>query len=97
MDEKQSIKDTLSVIRKALEEDQDPIDNLNIKDDVLILDKIVKDDGTIDIINNNHLSKIDTIEVLNNKLDKIFDAHLSMWFDKNIPNYLEKYFKKKDI
>ena len=96
MTENQSIKDTLNVIRKALEDD-DPIKIDYKKDNILILNQLVKEDGTINLINENHLSKKDTIDTLNNKIDEVFETHLSLWLDKNIPNYLEKYFKKKDI
>ena len=96
MSENQSIKDTLSIIRKALEDDE-PIISKETEDNVLILNQLVKEDGTINIVNETSLTKKDTIDILNTKLDKILDTHLSKWLDKNIPNYLEKYFKKKDI
>jgi|TARA_B110000116_G_C16773809_1_gene554658 hypothetical protein len=96
MNENQSIKDTLSIIRKALEDDE-PIKSSETQDNILILNKLVKDDGTINVLNETSISKDNTIKVLNNKLDEVFDDHLSKWLDKNIPDYLEKYFKKKDI
>ena len=96
MNENQSIKDTLNVIRKALEDDE-PIKIKEEQHNIFILDQLVKDDGTINILKETSLTKKDTIEVLNNKLDEVFDKYLSKWLDKNIPNYLEKYFKKKDI
>ena len=96
MNEKQSIKDTLSIIRNALEDDKPEI-NKQLNDNILILDQLVKDDGTIDILKKTSLNKKDTIEILHNKLDEVFESHLSKWLDNNIPDYLEKYFKKKDI
>jgi len=92
----QSIKDTLSVIRKALEEEESP--NLEkINDNVLLLNKLVKEDGTINFINDNIINKEDTLDLLEKKLDAIFDKHLETWLDKNIPNYLDKYFKNKNL
>ena len=96
MNENQSIKDTLNVIRKALEDDE-PIKIKEKQDNILVLNQLVKDDGTINILKDTSLTKKDTIQALNSKLDEVFDNHLSKWLDKNIPNYLEKYFKKKDI
>ena len=99
MTEQQSIKDTLNVIRKALEQD-DNIDNLGIKksdNSVLILNKLVKEDGTINIIDNSKLNKSDVTQLLNNKLDNIFELHLTKWLDRNMPRYLEKYFKNKKL
>ena len=52
MPEQQSIKDTLDVIRKALEND-DESSLEEVKDNVLMLNKLVKEDGTIDIIEDN--------------------------------------------
>tara|TARA_B110000444_G_scaffold131983_1_gene123952 strand:+ start:50 stop:340 length:291 start_codon:yes stop_codon:yes gene_type:complete len=96
MNESQSIKETLSVIRKALEDDD--IENIKNNDDnILFLNQLVENDGTINVLKKNTLTKKDTINLLNNKLDEVFETHLSKWLDINIPNYLEKYFNKKDI
>ena len=97
MTEQQSIKDTLDVIRKALEDDNDS-NNLNDnRDNVLVLNQLVKQDGTIDVINNSYLTKKETYDILNNKLDEVFASHLTKWLDKNLPTYLEKYFKDKNF
>ena len=96
MNQQQSIKETLNVIRKALEEESDPVlDKLN--DNVLILNQLVKDDGTIDNLNQDNLNKKDINAILNDKLDNIFDKHLKNWLDENLPKYLEKYFKNKKL
>jgi len=96
MNDNPSINDTLNIIRKALEDDE-PIKNDNLKENILILNQLVKDDGTISALKEVALNKTETIDLLNNKLDKVFEIHLSKWFDENIPNYLERYFNKKDI
>ena len=93
MPEQQSIKNTLNIIRKAIEDD----DKSEFKkdDDVLILNKLVNKDGTIDILENQFLKKDEVKEILNQKISEIFKDHFDEWLDKNIPNYLDKYFKKK--
>ena len=96
MTEQQSIKDTLDVIRKALEDDES-IDLNDNKDNVLVLNQLVKQDGTIDVINNSFLTKKEIHELLNNKLDEVFSKHLTKWLDKGLPIYLEKYFKDKKL
>jgi len=94
MPEQQSIKDTLEVIRKALEEDDDPnISNLN--DNVLVLNQLVKEDGTINIIEDSYLSKEETLLILNKKLDEQFEKYFNKWLDNNLPKYLEKFIKNK--
>ena len=97
MNEKQSIKDTLNVIRKALEEDDQPININSNQDNVLILNRLVKQDGTINVINDSFLTKKETYDLLNKKLDEVFAEHLTKWLDKNLPTYIEKYFKDKDL
>ena len=93
MTEQQSIKNTLNIIRKAIEEDDKSESQKD--DEILILNKLVKDDGTIDILENQFLKKDEVKEILNQKISEIFKDHFDEWLDKNIPNYLDKYFKKK--
>ena len=78
MTENQSIKDTLNVIRKALEDDNSnkvEVDN----NDTLILNHLVKDDGTIEILNSNVTQQDQIKEIL----------------DKNINEYFDKWVEKK--
>ena len=93
MPEQQSIKNTLNIIRKAIEEDDKP-ESQN-EDNVLILNKLVNEDGTIDNLENQFLKKDEVKEILNQKISEIFKDHFDEWLDKNIPNYLDKYFKQK--
>ena len=92
-EQQQSIKNTLNIIRKAIEEDDKSESKKD--DDVLILNKLVKKDGTIDILENQFLKKVEVKEILNQKISEIFKEHFEEWLDKNIPSYLDKYFKKK--
>jgi len=94
MPEQQSIKDTLDVIRKALEDDE--VSSLKkIEDNVLILNKLVRDDGTIDVIEDNSLTKSEIKEILDKKVEKLFDQYFEKWLNSKLPTYLEKYFNKK--
>ena len=60
MSNDQSIKETLDVIRRALEDDDFPLD---LKEDFLILNRKVNDDGTINIINNDSINKEDVRKI----------------------------------
>ena len=94
MSEQESIKQTLDVIRKALEDEDSP--NIQeINDNILILNKKVKDDGTIDLIEDTKLSKSETTMILNKKLDQVFEKYLTKWLDKKAPSYLDKYINNK--
>ena len=92
-EQQQSIKNTLNIIRKAIEEDDKSESKKD--DDVLILNKLVNKDGTLDILENQFLKKDEVKEILNQKISEIFKDHFDEWLDKNIPSYLDKYFKKK--
>ena len=94
MPQQQSIKDTLEVIRKALEDDDSP-DLIDLNENILVLNKLIKDDGTINIIENSNLSKEDTLNILNKKLDEQFEKYFNKWLDNNLPKYLEKFIKNK--
>ena len=93
MSEQQSIKNTLNVIKKALEDDKPTLKENG--DNVLILNKLVKDDGTIDVLENKFLEKEEVKLILNQKFSEIFEKRLDKWLDKNVTNHLDKYFKKK--
>ena len=90
----QSIKQTLNVIRQALEDKEN--NHHETSEDVLILNKLVKEDGTIDIIGDQTIQKDEIKEILENKLSEVFDQKFEKWLDKNLPYYLEKHFLKKN-
>ena len=76
MPEQQSIKNTLNIIRKAIEDDDKSESQTD--DDVLILNKLVNNDGTIDILENQFLEKDEVKEILNQKISEIFKDHFDM-------------------
>ena len=88
-----SINETLNVIRSAL---QDENNNNNNNKKILLLDKLVKEDGTIKKINSNNITQSEIKQLLDEKLSEVFDLHFEKWLNNNIPNYLEKYFSKKE-
>ena len=93
MTEQESIKQTLDVIRKALEEENNS-ENHELKD-TLILNKLVKNDGTIDIIQNQSIDKNEIKDILNEKISQILNEKLDNWINNNMDEYLSKKFDKK--
>ena len=87
MSEQQTIKETLSIIRKALEEENHSSNDNN--EEVLILNKLVKDDGTIDIIDNKVLGKDEVKDILNKNISKFFDDHFDKYYISNHVKKLE--------
>lgn len=91
MNNEESIKETLDVIRRALEDETSP----DSKPDVLILNRKVNDDGTVDIIKDISVKKEDINHILDDKINKIFEKHLDLWLEEKLPLYIKKYFEDK--
>ena len=90
MSNNESIKDTLDVIRRALE-DKDDFTKKN--DNILILNKKVNDDGTVKLLNKS--DEINAInEIIDKKLNELIEKKLTDVLENQIPNILDNYFKK---
>jgi hypothetical protein len=91
MSNNESIKDTLDVIRRALE-DKDDFSEKN--DNILILNKKVNDDGTVKLLNQS-----DEINAINNvidkKLDDLMEKKMTAMLKNQLPIILDNYFKNK--
>ena len=91
MSNNESIKDTLEVIRRALE-DKDDFTEKN--DNILILNKKVNDDGTVKLLNQS-----DEINAINNvidkKLDDLMEKKMTAMLKNQLPIILDNYFKNK--
>ena len=91
MSNDQTIKETLDVIRRALEDDK----STDLKEDLLILNSKVNDDGTVNIINDKSVNKEDVKKILDEKINQIFENHFDKWLEKKLPHYIKKYLEKK--
>jgi hypothetical protein len=91
MSNNESIKDTLDVIRRALEDKGD----FNEKNEnVLILNKKVNDDGTVKLLNQS--DDINTInKVIDKKLDDLMEKKMTTMLENQLPIILDNYFKNK--
>ena len=93
-DNDKKITETLDVIKKALN------DNDNSKNDnnVLILDKLVNQDGTIVTLKNdkNNLSENEIDRIIDEKIENTLDDTLNNWLNKKMPSILKKYIKNKN-
>ena len=91
MSNNESIKDTLDVIRRALE-DKDDFTEKN--ENVLILNKKVNDDGTVKLLNQS--DDINTINrVIDKKLDDLMENKMTTMLENQLPIILDNYFKNK--
>jgi hypothetical protein len=91
MSNNESIKDTLDVIRRALE-DKDNFTEKN--DNILILNKKVNDDGTVKLLNQS--DEINAISnVIDKKLDDLMEKKMTAMLKNQLPIILDNYFKNK--
>ena len=91
MSNNESIKDTLDVIRRALE-DKDDFNEKN--ENTLILNKKVNDDGTVKLLNqSNEIHAIN--KVIDKKLNELIEKKISDVLENQLPIILNNYFKNK--
>ena len=91
MSNNESIKDTLDVIRRALE-DKDDFTEKN--ENVLILNKKVNDDGTVKLLNqSDDINEIN--RVIDKKLDDLMEKKMTTMLENKLPIILDNYFKNK--
>jgi hypothetical protein len=87
----ESIKDTLEVIRRALEDENDFSEK---NENVLILNKKINDDGTVKFLGeSNDINEINNI--IEKKLSDLLEKKLNNMLENQLPNILDKYFKNK--
>ncbi len=87
----ESIKDTLEVIRRALEDENDFSEK---NDNVLILNKKINDDGTVKMLGqSNDIDEVNN--VIEKKLSDLLEKKMSNMLENQLPNILDKYFKNK--
>ena len=91
MSNNESIKDTLDVIRRALE---DKDDFTEINENILILNKKVNDDGTVKLLSQS--DEINAInKVIDKKLDDLMEKKMTAMLENQLPIILDNYFKNK--
>jgi len=91
MSNNESIKDTLDVIRRALEDKEDFTEK---NENILILNKKVNDDGTVKLLNqSDDINEIN--RVIDKKLDDLMKKKMSTMLENQLPIILDNYFKNK--
>ena len=91
MSNNESIKDTLDVIRRALEDKEDFTEK---NENILILNKKVNDDGTVKLLNqSDDFNEIN--RVIDKKLDDLMEKKMTTMLENQLPIILDNYFKNK--
>jgi hypothetical protein len=91
MSNNESIKDTLDVIRRALEDKEDFTEK---NENILILNKKVNDDGTVKLLNqSDDINEIN--RAIDKKLDDLMEKKMTTMLENQLPIILDNYFKNK--
>ena len=91
MSNNESIKDTLDVIRRALEDKEDFTEK---NENILILNKKVNDDGTVKLLNQS--DDINAInKVIDKKLNDLMEKKMTTMLENQLPIIMDNYFKNK--
>ena len=91
MSNNESIKDTLDVIRRALEDKEDFTEK---NENVLILNKKVNDDGTVKLLNQS--DDINAInKIIDTKINELIEKKMADMLENQLPIILDNYFKNK--
>ena len=94
MDTKNSINQSLEIIRKALEEEN--IDtNKDLSSNILILNQKVNNDGTIKLLENNQDINKEVNDIIDQKLSYLIENKVEKILDEKIPMLLKNYFDSK--
>ena len=94
-EDESNISDALNVIKNAIEDNEI---NENIKDDVLLLTKMIKKDGTILDLKK---SKTDINNYINDDINQIIDKKveesMSRYFNKSLEKNIKNIIKKNNL
>ena len=94
MDTKNSINQSLEIIRKALEEENIDI-NKDLSSNILILNQKVNSDGTIKLLENNQDINKKVNDIIDQKLSYLIENKVEKILDEKIPMLLKNYFDSK--
>ncbi len=94
MNTKNSINESLEIIRKALEDEK----NDTIKDlssNILILNQKVNSDGTIKFLQKEEDINSEINNIIDQKLSYLVENKIEKILDEKIPKLLKNYFESK--
>ena len=94
MDKKNSINESLEIIRKALEDEKD-YTNDNISSNILVLNQKVNKDGTIKLLQKDDEINTEINDIIDQKLTYLVENKIEKILDEKIPKLLKNYFDTK--
>ncbi len=94
MNTKNSINESLEIIRRALEEDKNST-NKDISSNILILNQKVNSDGTIKLLQKEDDINNEINDIIDQKLSYLIENKIEKILDEKIPKLLKNYFDSK--
>ena len=94
MDTKNSINQSLEIIRKALEDEKIDIDK-ELSPNILVLNQKVNNDGTIKILQKDIDMYKSINDIIDQKLTYLVENKIEKILDEKIPKLLKNYFDSK--
>ena len=94
MNKKNSINESLELIRRALEDEKD-LSNKDLSSNILTLNQKVNSDGTIKLIKKNADMNIEINNIIDQKLSYLVETKIEKILDEKIPELLKNYYDSK--
>ena len=94
MNTKNSINESLEVIRRALEDEKN-ISDKDLSSNILILNQKVNSDGTIKLLQKDEDINNEINNIIDQKLSYLVENKIEKILDEKIPKLLKNYFDSK--
>ena len=94
MNTKNSINESLEIIRRALEDETNDT-NKDLSSNILILNQKVNRDGTIKLLQNEDDINTEINNIIDQKLSYLVENKIEKILDEKIPKLLKNYFDSK--
>ena len=94
MNTKNSINESLEIIRRALEDETNDSDK-DLSSNILILNQKVNSDGTIKLLQKDEDINNEINDIIDQKLSYLVENKIEKILDEKIPKLLKNYFDSK--
>ncbi len=94
MNTKNSINESLEIIRRALEDERNDA-NKDSSSNILILNQKVNSDGTIKLVKKDDDINNEINDIIDQKLSYLVESKIEKIIDDKIPQLLKNYFDSK--
>ena len=94
MNTKNSINESLEIIRRALEDETNDT-NKDLSSNILILNQKVNSDGTIKLLQKDDDINTEINNIIDQKLSYLVENKIEKILDEKIPTLLKNYFDSK--